>query len=370
MNLDAPDLPDVELAERQEVQLLDPDGRYDADSPWNPELSDDTLREMYRWMVLTRRVDREMINLQRQGQLGVYPSCLGQEGAQIGAAFALGEQDWVFPQYRELGLSLYLGVPQAASAHLWRGTWGLGYDPHEFRFAPISIPIGTQALHATGFALGARLDGRSLATVACVGDGATSTGDVHAAMTFAAVMRAPTVFFIQNNRYAISVPLEKQTAAPTLAHKAIGYGMPGWRCDGNDVIATYAVVHHALERARAGEGPALVEAMTYRMEAHTTSDDPTRYRSEEELDEARLTDPILRLRRLLESRSALDEQQVEQVDQEAERMAAEVRAGIYDAPHGDPTEIFDHVYVDATGRFEQQRAQLQAELAGTEQEQR
>uniref|UniRef100_UPI00259D1B28 thiamine pyrophosphate-dependent enzyme n=1 Tax=uncultured Reyranella sp. TaxID=735512 RepID=UPI00259D1B28 len=225
--------------QREPLQLLGPDGTYAPSSGLTHGLEDGELQELYARMVVTRRVDREIINLQRQGQVGVYPSCLGQEGAQVGAAAALGSRDWVFPQYRELGFALQLGVTPTALAHLWRGTWHLGYDPFEHRYAPISIPIGTQALHAVGYAMGAKLDGVELATVACFGDGATSTGDVHEALNFAGVYQAPVVFFVQNNRYAISVPLAQQTAAPTLAHKAIGYGIPALRCDGNDVLASY-----------------------------------------------------------------------------------------------------------------------------------
>jgi hypothetical protein len=205
-------------------------------------------------MVVTRKVDREAINLQRQGQLGVYASCMGQEAAQVGSAYALGDDDWIFPSYRELGAALVREVDAAGLLHLYRGTWLSDHDPYEHNFALMSIPIGTQALHATGFAMGARFDGNPIVTMTYFGDGGTSEGDPHEAMTFAGVMKAPVIFFVQNNQYAISVPLEKQTAAPTLAHKAIGYGLPGYRCDGNDVLATYAVTRRAVERARERRG--------------------------------------------------------------------------------------------------------------------
>ena len=354
--------PQALLPPMEPVHLLDPDGTYHEDPDHPLELEDDQLRELYRFMVVTRKVDREAINLQRQGQLGVYASCLGQEAAQVGSAYALGEDDWIFPSYRELGAALVRDVDAAGLLHLYRGTWLSDHDPYKHHFGLMAIPIGTQALHATGFAMGAKLDGNPIVAVTYFGDGGTSEGDPHEAMTFAGVMKSPVIFFVQNNQYAISVPLEKQTAAPTLAHKAVGYGLPGYRCDGNDVLATYAVTKRAVERARRGDGAAFIEALTYRMEAHTTSDDPSRYRTQEELDEAAKTDPIARMRNFLTKRDLYDDALEESIDQQAKETAAYVRAGIYDAPHGDPMELFEHVYVDATGHHEDHAALLRAEL--------
>jgi 2-oxoisovalerate dehydrogenase E1 component alpha subunit len=344
------------------VSLLDPDGSYHEDPEHPLDLDDEQLRELYRLMVVTRKVDREAINLQRQGQLGVYASCLGQEAAQVASAYALGADDWIFPSYRELGAALVRQVDAAGLLHLYRGTWLSDHDPYAHNFALMSIPIGTQALHATGFAMGAKLDGASIVTLTYYGDGGTSEGDPHEAMTFAGVNDAPVVFFVQNNQYAISVPLDRQTAAPTLAHKAIGYGMPGLRCDGNDVLGTYAVTRRAVERARRGEGPAFIEAMTYRMEAHTTSDDPTRYRTKEEQEEAAKTDPIARMKNFLTARDLYDDELEREIDEQAQELATYVRDGIYDAEHGDPMELFEHVYVEPEGHFEDQAAQLRAEL--------
>jgi 2-oxoisovalerate dehydrogenase E1 component alpha subunit len=346
------------------VHLVDADGTYHEDPDHPLDLTDEQLRELYRLMMVTRKVDREAINLQRQGQLGVYASCMGQEAAQVGSAYALGTDDWIFPSYRELGAALVRQVDAAGLLHLYRGTWLSDHDPYKHNFALMSIPIGTQALHATGFAMGARLDGNPIVAMTYFGDGGTSEGDPHEAMTFAGVMRSPVVFFVQNNQYAISVPLAKQTAAPTLAHKAIGYGLPGRRCDGNDVLATYAVTKRAVERARTGAGPTFIEAMTYRMEAHTTSDDPSRYRTKEELEAAALTDPIARMRNFLTKRDLYDAQLEAAIDEQAKATATHVRAGIYDAPHGDPMELFEHVYTDPQGHFEDQVAQLRAELDG------
>ena len=354
------------LPPAEPVHLLDPDGTLHEDPEHPVGLDDDALLELHRTMIITRRVDREAINLQRQGQLGVYASCLGQEAAQVASAWALKDEDWIFPSYRELGAAIVRDVDPADLLHLFRGTWLSDHDPYEHRFALLSIPIGTQALHATGFAMGARFDDNPIVTVVYFGDGGTSEGDPHEAMTFAGVMRAPVVFFVQNNQYAISVPLSKQTAAPTLAHKAIGYGLPGYRCDGNDPLATYAVTRRAVERARAGHGPALIEALTYRMEAHTTSDDPSRYRSDEELEAAALTDPIARLRNHLRRRDLLDDATEQRFEAEAAERAQAVRDAIYDAPHGDPLELFDHVYVAPRADMAAQRDELRAELARRE----
>jgi 2-oxoisovalerate dehydrogenase E1 component alpha subunit len=344
------------------VHLLDPDGTFHEHEEYPLDLKDEQLRELYRLMVVTRKVDKEAINLQRQGQLGVYASCMGQEAAQVGGAYALGDNDWIFPSYREMGAAIVRGVDSGALLHLYRGTWLSDHDPYEHNFGLMSIPIGTQALHATGFAMGARFDDNPIVTMVYFGDGGTSEGDPHEAMNFAGVFKAPVIFFVQNNQYAISVPLSSQTAAPTLAHKAVGYGMPGYRVDGNDVLATYAVTRRAVDRARGGEGPGFIEALTYRMEAHTTSDDPTRYRTKEELEAAAETDPIARMKRFLQVRDLYDAELEQAIEDQASAEAQRMRDEIYDAPHGDPMELFEHVYVDPTGHFDRHKAQLQAEL--------
>lgn len=354
------------LPPTEPVQLLDDRGRLHEVDDFPLDLKDQDFRDLYRFMVLARRVDKQAINLQRQGQLGVYASLLGQEAAQVGSAFALDERDWVFPSYREMGAALVRGVDPGKILHLFRGTWLSNHNPYDNHFALLSIPIGTQALHATGFAMGAKFDGVDLVTMSYFGDGATSEGDPHEAMNFAAVFDAPCVFVVQNNQYAISVPLSQQTKAPTIAHKAIGYGMPGYRCDGNDVLATYAVTKAAVDRARRGEGPSLIEAVTYRMEAHTTADDATRYRTAEELSEWKARDPIARFETFLESEGLLDDEFRAKIDDEAKGYAARMREEIYDAPHGDPLELFEHVYADPPSSYERQRETLRRELAQRE----
>jgi 2-oxoisovalerate dehydrogenase E1 component alpha subunit len=354
--------PSALLPPDEPVHLLDADGTFHESEEYPLDLKDEQLRDLYKLMVVTRKVDREAINLQRQGQLGVYASCMGQEAAQVGGAYALGENDWVFPSYREMGAAMVRGVDAAALLHLYRGTWLSNHDPYEHNFGLMSIPIGTQALHAAGFAMGAKFDANPIVTMVYFGDGATSEGDPHEAMNFAGVFTAPCIFFVQNNQYAISVPLSAQTAAPTLAHKAVGYGFPGYRVDGNDVLATYAVTKRAVERARSGDGPALIEALTYRMEAHTTSDDPTRYRTKEELEAASRIDPIARMKAFLLQKDLYDEVLEQAIEDHAAAEAQRMRDEIYDAEHGDPRELFEHVYVDPTGHFERQKAQLEAEL--------
>ncbi len=351
------------LPPAEPVRLLATDGTFEPSEDHPLGLDDDELRELHRMMVVTRRLDREAINLQRQGQLGVYASCLGQEAAQVGSAHALQQADWIFPSYRELGAAVVRGVDPAAVLHLFRGTWLSGHDPYEHHFAPLAIPIGTQVLHAAGFAMGAGFDDNPVVTLTYFGDGATSEGDTHEAMNFAGVFQAPCVFFLQNNQYAISVPLSKQTHAPTLAHKAVGYGMPGYRVDGNDVLATHAVTRRAVRDARRGGGPALVEAVTYRMEAHTTSDDPSRYRSEEERERMAERDPVERMARFLRRRGLHDDERQGRLDEEADDRAAAMREEIYEAPAGDPGELFEHVYRDAAGHFGDQPDVLARESA-------
>jgi 2-oxoisovalerate dehydrogenase E1 component alpha subunit len=344
------------------VQLVRPDGTRADHHRYSSGLEGDELVALFDAMIVTRTVDQEFINLQRQGQLALYPSCKGQEAAQVGLAAALNERDWLFPQYRELGAWVWRGVDPGGVAVMWRGTWHGGADLLEHASAPISIPIGTQALHAVGFAMGIALDGESAVAVACIGDGATSEGDVHEAMNFAAVYKAPCVFFVQNNQWAISVPLREQTKSASIAHKAIAYGMPGVRCDGNDVLATQAVVKDAVERARQGGGPTLVEAVTYRLEAHTTSDDPTRYRSAQELEVWEQLDPLSRYDRMLQREGLLTDEIRAAIASRASAAAQRLRDAVVDVPAADPDDLFDYVFVEPTQALLEQREELRAEL--------
>ncbi|OBK86622.1 pyruvate dehydrogenase (acetyl-transferring) E1 component subunit alpha [Mycolicibacter sinensis] len=352
--------PEVAL---EPVQLVRPDGAPTDEDRYGRDLPEETLCWLYELMVLTREFDTELINLQRQGELALYASCRGQEAAQVGAAACLRKTDWLFPQYRELGVFIARGIPAWSLAAAWRGTWNGGLDFTAKCCAPISIPIGTQALHAVGAAMGAQRLGEDSVTVAFVGDGATSEGDVHEALNFAAVFTAPCVFYVQNNQWAISVPLHRQTAAPSLAHKAIGYGMPGIRVDGNDVLACYAVMAEAAERARTGGGPSLIEAVTYRLGPHTTSDDPTRYRSNAELERWTALDPIPRYRSYLRNTGVWSQRLEDRVTARAQRLSTELRDATVGASDFDVDQVFTSVYADITPELQQQRRALRTELA-------
>ncbi len=320
------------------------------------------LLELYRRMVLGRQVDVQCTALTRQGRLAVYPSSRGQDACEVGAVLALRDQDWLFPTYRDTVAILTRGVPAEQALTLLRGDWHCGYDPYEYRVAPQCTPLATNTLHAVGLAHGARLRSQDTVALALLGDGATSEGDTHEALNFAAVWRAPTVFLVQNNGYAISVPLSKQTAAPTLAAKGIGYGIPSLLIDGNDAAAVYAAVRVAVERAAAGGGPTLIEALTYRIEAHTNADDATRYRNADEVQAWLARDPIARLEAYLRSESLLSDANVTAIADEAARLAADVREGMNADVTVDPAELFEHVYARPTAALERQRAALLDEL--------
>ncbi len=265
------------------VQLLTPEGERVRHPDYDLDIDEPQLRSLYRDLVLVRRVDTEATSLQRQGELGIWASLLGQEAAQVGSGRALRPDDYAFPTYREHGVAWCRGVDPLNLLGLFRGVNHGGWDPNEKNFHLYTIVIGAQTLHATGYAMGMARDGADAACIAYFGDGATSQGDVNEAFTFASVFNAPVVFFCQNNQWAISEPLERQTRIP-LYQRASGFGFPGVRVDGNDVLACLAVTRAALQRAREGSGPTLIEAYTYRMGAHTTSDDPTRYRIASEVE--------------------------------------------------------------------------------------
>jgi pyruvate dehydrogenase E1 component alpha subunit len=354
---------DTLLPSPDPVQLLTPTGERAGDRPLPPP---DRLAEAHRRMVLGRRFDLQATALTRQGRLAVYPSARGQEACQIGAGMALREDDWLFPTYRDSMALVARGLPAGEVLTLLRGDWHCGYDPVARRTAPQCTPLATQTLHAVGLAHGEARRGRDTVALALIGDGATSEGDFHEALNFAGVFRAPVVFLVQNNRYAISVPLARQTAAPTLAHKGVGYGVPGEQVDGNDVAAVLTVLDAAVARARDGGGPTLVEAHTYRLEAHTNADDATRYRDADEVTAWLDRDPVARVEAHLRATGHLDDAAVDAVRAEAEAFAATVRAELaVDAPV-DPRDLFDHVFAAPTPQLREQRAQLEAELAAEE----
>ena len=354
------------------VQLLTPEGErveHPEYSALVADLTDEDVRGLYRDLVLARRVDTEAVALQRQGELGLWASLLGQEAAQVGSARALRSQDHVFPTYREHGVALCRGVDPGLLLGLFRGVDQGGWNPNQNHFHLYTIVIGSQTLHATGYAMGVQRDGavgtgdpdRDAAVIAYFGDGATSQGDVNEAFIWASVYNAPVVFFCQNNQWAISEPLERQTRIP-LYRRASGFGFPGVRVDGNDVLACLAVTRAALQRARDGEGPMLVEAYTYRMGAHTTSDDPTRYRLAADLEHWKLKDPIERVRAYLTRHGSTDQAFFDDVEAEAESLAEHLRTYCREMPDPTPASMFDHVYVEPTPQLGEQRAALTSYL--------
>ncbi|ANC31336.1 pyruvate dehydrogenase (acetyl-transferring) E1 component subunit alpha [Isoptericola dokdonensis] len=348
-------------------RVLAPDGTRHAHpglDPWLTDVDDALLRQLCTDMAVARRVDTEATALQRQGQIGLWPPLLGQEAAQVGSAHALRTDDFVFSSYREHAVAMVRGVAPADLLRVWRGVVGSGWDPYAARMAPMQVIIGAQTLHAVGYAVGllveqatgpggaaawgaAGSDGaeRTPATVAYFGDGATSQGDVHEAMTFAATWSAPTVFFCQNNQWAISEPVALQSKVP-LVERARGYGMPGVRVDGNDVLAVLAATRRALHRARTGGGPTLIEAVTYRMGPHTTADDPTRYRTSADVEAWRDQDPVDRLTAHLRSLGALDDAAEQAVQDTCDAVAAALRAGITATPDPSWEAVFEHVYAE------------------------
>ena len=295
------------------MQIIDPQGNLVGD---DPGLDPGIYQAMYRNMVLARELDRRMLALQRQGRIGTYAMLEGHEAVQIGSAMALRPDDFVFPSYREHGVQITHGLPIDVLLAYWRGLPNSGWDVEKYRTGIVTVPIASQLPHAVGYAYYRRLLGDDTVTAVYFGDGATSEIDFHSGMNFAGVWKTPTVFVCANNLYAISVPYHKQTASETIAQKADAYGFPGVRVDGMDPVAVYLATREAVERARRGEGPTLIEAMTYRYGPHATADDPTLYRTDDEVAEWRKKDPIDRMRRFLENRDLLDEREVEKVAME------------------------------------------------------
>jgi 2-oxoisovalerate dehydrogenase E1 component alpha subunit len=348
------------------VQLLTPEGELTGQPGYSLDLGAAEIRGLYRDMVLVRRIDTEAISLQRQGELGIWASLLGQEAAQIGSGRALAPHDMVFPTYREHGVAWCRGIDPAKLLELYRGVSHGGWAPEEHKFHLYTIVIGSQTLHATGYAMGIQRDGavggdRAEAVIVYFGDGATSQGDVNEAFVWASVFNAPIVFFCQNNQWAISEPLEKQSRIP-LYQRARGFGFPGLRVDGNDALACYAVTKKAMQAAREGQGPTLIEAFTYRMGAHTTTDDPTRYRLASELEMWKLKDPIERVRAYLVRTGQAGPEFFTGVEAEADKLGAEVRESCRTMPDPPPLAIFDNVYTGPDAIVDAEREQYAAYL--------
>ncbi len=363
------------------VQLLTPDGER-VEHPDHPlALTDAEYRAFYRDLVLLRRFDDEATALQRQGELGLWAPLRGQEAAQIGSGRALQPADMAFPTYREHGVALCRGVDPVQILGLFRGVTLGGWDPSAHSLALYTIVVGAQTLHAVGYAMALQQEAAARApgdpptdpssgpaVLAFFGDGASSQGDVNESLVWAASYAAPVVFFCQNNRWAISTPVRRQMRA-SLARRAAGFGMPGVQVDGNDVLATYAVTRDALDAARRGEGPRLIEALTYRMGAHTTSDDPTRYRAPDEVEGWAAADPLLRLRRFVERERIGDAAFFDDTDAEADDLAVRVRTGCREMPDPADVDMFRNVYVEEPAPLREQRLDYEAYAAGFADEQ-
>src|SRR6266567_7670007 len=348
------------------VQLLTPEGERVEHPGYPLDVSVEYIRDLYRDLVLVRRIDTEAIALQRQGELGIWASLLGQEAAQIGSGRALGPRDMAFPTYREHGVAWCRGVDPMKLLELFRGVSHGGWNPAEHQFHLYTIVIGAQTLHATGYAMGIQRDGlegeNGEAVIAYFGDGATSQGDVNEAFIWASVTNAPIVFFCQNNQWAISEPLERQSRVP-LYQRAYGFGFPGVRVDGNDVLACLAVTRKAMQAAREGQGPTLIEAFTYRMGAHTTTDDPTRYRLAAELEAWKLKDPIERVKQYLIRSAMAQEDFFAGIAAEADEVGTRIRKACLEMPDPDPLSMFDNIYAEPSALLAEERAQLDAYLS-------
>jgi 2-oxoisovalerate dehydrogenase E1 component alpha subunit len=347
------------------IQLLTPEGERIEHPDYPLDVSAGEIRDLYTDLVLVRRIDFEAIALQRQGELGIWASLLGQEAAQVGSGRALEPRDMAFPTYREHGVAWCRGLDPTKLLELFRGVSHGGWDPKAHNFHLYTIVIGSQTLHATGYAMGIQRDGAvgedGEAVIAYFGDGATSQGDVNEAFIWASVTNAPVVFFCQNNQWAISEPLERQSRVP-LYQRALGFGFPGVRVDGNDVLACLAVTRKAMQAAREGQGPTLIEAFTYRMGAHTTTDDPTRYRLAAELESWKLKDPIERVKAYLIRSELADREFFEAVDAEADRLGVRVRRSCLEMPDPEPAAMFENVYAGPHALIDAEREQFAAYL--------
>jgi len=354
------------------VQFLSMEGDVRVPAQWAEygeylkNLTEADYLKFYRDMARIRRFDNEATALQRQGQLGLWIPAIGQEGAQIGSGYGVGPNDHIFPSYREHGVALTHGIDLMSILKMLRGVNHGGWNPDETRFHLYAIVLGTQVLHATGYAMGVKFDGKvgtgnkaeDLAVISYMGDGATAEGDVSEAFLFAAVNESPIVFFIQNNQWAISSRSSAQTKVP-LYQRGDGFGVPGVRIDGNDVLASYAVTAKLMDDARAGKGPSLIEAVTYRIGAHTTSDDPTKYRDDEEVEYWKARDPIIRLEKFLR-RNGINQDFFDEVEHAGELLSAEIREATFALKNPPIENMFKHVYSEQHPLIDEQHSWLEA----------
>lgn len=363
----------IELPHQLEyLSIFDEDG--DLDKDLEPDIADDLLLEMHRCMLLSRRFDERMLNMQRQGRLGTFALVQGQEASQVGSVAALEQSDWMVPSYRETAAFAWRGrkkpVETMVKLLLYNGGFyqGSESDPDDHNL-PTSIPVSSQIMHAVGLGYGSKYREAGEVVMVYFGDGATSEGDFHEAVNFAGVLKTPTVFVCQNNQWAISIPRKEQTESKTLAQKAIAYGIPGIQVDGNDLLAVYAASQEAVERARNGEGPTMIECITYRLSLHTTADDPTRYREDEEVEEWEKREPLPRIQNYLKQKDLLTDDEIEELD---EKVKVQIKEAVeqYEKRAGeledDVLTMFDHIYAEMPPYLKEQREVLAAELGKTE----
>jgi pyruvate dehydrogenase E1 component alpha subunit len=341
-------------------QMMKPDGTLlpEAKAP----LHDQETFGLYKKMLFIRLADQRALMLQRQGRMGTYAPIWGQEACQVGSAAVLQKGDWVFPAFRELGATLMMGVPLKTFLLYWMGNEEGSRSPEGINVLPVSIPVGTHPLHAVGVAWAGKLKGDKIVTVAYFGDGATSKGDFHEAMNFAGVFKAPTIFFCQNNQFAISVPRKIQTASQTIAQKAVAYGVDGIQVDGNDLFAVYTATKEAVEKARSGEGPTLIEGVTYRFGPHTTADDPTKYRKDQEIEPWKPLDPMVRLKLYLKERGLWNEEVEQKIIEEAQKEIDQVVKDAEAVPVPEVEEIFKYVFEEMTPQLKEQLEYLKSTL--------
>jgi pyruvate dehydrogenase E1 component alpha subunit len=344
-------------------QVLDKDGNLVGE---DPGLDDDVLKDMFWWMLYGRMADDKAIKLQRQGRLGTYAPGTGQEGAQVGSALAMGEDDWLFPAFRELPSYMIRGLPFENNLLYFMGDVRGNRVPEGTRSFPIFVPVSTQVPIAAGFAYARMVKGERSAVVCYLGDGGTSEGDFHEGMNFAGVFKAPVVYVVQNNQWAISVSRKRQTASLTIAQKGEAYGFPGIYVDGNDVIAVYLATKEALDRAKRGEGPTFIEAFTYRRLMHTTADDPTRYRTEEEQKDWERKDPIRRMREFLRNKGIWTKDWEKELEEKAKKLIKGSVSRAESLPDLKPEDLFEHMYEELPENLREQMEYLKGSLESRE----
>jgi len=346
----------IDIPEQVEyLSILDETGQLDKEL--EPEMDEELFLKLHRAMLLGRRFDERLLSLQRQGRIGTFAPIKGQEASQVGAVAPLGPSDWVVPSFRETAAQLWRGAPME-SIILSFGGYGEGARlVEEGNDLPNSVPVGSQVLHAVGIAWGMKYKKKEDVAMVFFGDGATSEGDFHEGMNFAGVYQVPAVFVCQNNHWAISVPRSKQTRSKTLAQKALAYGMPGLQVDGNDVLAVYAAAKEAVERARSGGGPTMIECVTYRLMMHTTADDPKRYRSNEEVEAWEKRDPLVRFQKYLTEKGVLTEKGIEELESELneEIQKAVDRGEELMKKYSDPLPMFEHAYAEMPAYLKEQK---------------